>query len=120
MSSPLFLPTLEGQSPVVHAHLGRDQGPPLFDWHPQIFIHLQYGLYVEHLPRYLSTSLMCLTCMGPVPVPPRRPPRISRLIRPRLPRPHETALTVTVCWQRAWAGGLGRTNRYEGRANYRV
>lgn len=39
---PLFLPTLEGLSPVVSAHLERDQGPPLFERHPQIFSHLQY------------------------------------------------------------------------------
>ena len=37
----LFFPTMEGLSPAVRAHLGRDQGPPLFDWHPQIFTHLQ-------------------------------------------------------------------------------
>lgn len=66
----LFLPTLEGLSPVVRAHLGRDQGPPLFDWHPQIFTHLQ-------------SVYLYLTCMGPAPRPCR--PEYLLSIRPKLP-----------------------------------
>lgn len=45
---PLFLPTLEGLSPVVRAHLGRDQGPPLFDWHPQILTHSHLHLNLQY------------------------------------------------------------------------
>lgn len=95
MSLPLFLPTLEGLSPVVGAHLEAASGAAL----------VRRAVEGSLLARLSSTYL---ACMGPVP--PRRRPEYLLSIRLKLPRAYETALAVPVCWHRPWAGGQGRTN----------